>query len=282
MRSKFEMNKILVTGGSGMLGSDLCPILEQSGYNVLKTNSKTLDITDFNMTNNVINEFMPDVIIHCAAYTNVEKAQEDLQSVKNVNEYGTENISKICNENDIVLMYISTDYVFDGNKKTPYTKSDLPNPLNNYGLTKFHGEQLVQKYCKKFYICRTSWLYGHNGKNFVETMLNLATKNQNIKVVDDQIGCPTWTVDLSHALVDILRNKDYGIYNTCGGGETSWYGFAKEIFKLADLNVNLSPCTSVDFKQKATRPKYSVMDNENLCRNWQDAIKDYMNLYHSK
>lgn len=270
---------VLVTGANGMLGQDLCPILEDEGYEVVETDINTLDITNSDMVKKVLSEQKPDVVVHCAAYTNVDKAEEDYDTAHKINAVGTENLAKACAENDITLVYISTDYVFQGNGAKPYKPTDETSPLNNYGLTKYEGEQAVQKYCKKFYICRTAWLYGIHGKNFVETMIALADVKPELKVVDDQTGCPTWTVDLSNAIVKILEESmPYGIYHTCGGGSTSWYGFAKEIFKLANLDVNLLPCTTEEFPRPAKRPKYSVMDNGGLCRPWQKALADYMAL----
>ena len=282
------MRRVLVTGANGMLGQDLCPILEDEGYEVIETDIKNLDITNSDMVKKVISEERPDIVIHCAAYTNVDKAEEDYEIAHKINAVGTENLAKVCTADDITLVYISTDYVFKGNGARPYKPTDETSPLNNYGLTKYEGEQAVQKYCKKFYICRTSWLYGIHGKNFVETMISLAnvpTEHNTIavtkpelKVVDDQVGCPTWTVDLSNAIVKIINDKPYGIYHTCGGGCTSWYGFAKEIFSLANLDVNLKSCATEEFPRPAKRPKYSVMDNEGLCRPWQKALAEYMQI----
>lgn len=266
--------KVLVTGAKGMLGRDLCPILKTNGYEVVETDIDTLDITQD--CENFIREKNPNLVIHCAAYTNVDKAEEDFETANLINAIGTENIAKACAKCEITLVYISTDYVFDGEKNEPYKVNDKTNPLNNYGLTKLRGEEFVKKYCKKYYITRTSWLYGHNGKNFVDTMLGLANKEE-LKVVDDQIGCPTWTVELANGILKIL-NKPYGIYHVCGSGCTSWYGFAKEIFKQVGLNVNLKPCQTDDFPRPARRPKFSVMENDNLTRNWQEALKDYLSI----
>ena len=266
--------KILVTGAKGMLGQDLCPILEDNGYEVVETDVDTLDITKD--CREFISNIKPDLVIHCAAYTNVDKAEEDLETARLINVVGTENIAKACAENDIPLVYISTDYVFDGNKCEPYTADDIPNPLNSYGLTKFQGEEAIKKYCTKYYIARTSWLYGHHGKNFVETMISLADKAE-LKVVDDQIGCPTWTVELANGIIKLL-NKPFGTYHICGSGSTSWYGFAKEIFEQEDLKVNLKPCTTEEFPRPAKRPKYSIMDNNGTTRDWRSALKDYLAL----
>ncbi len=270
--------KVLVTGANGMLGSDLCPMLEDSGYEVIETTIDEIDITDKNNVNEVIDDVKPDYVVHCAAYTNVDKAEEELEIAENINSVGTKNIAEACKRNNTVLVYISTDYVFDGTKNTPYLPNDKTNPINAYGLTKLNGEKAVQEICEKFYILRTSWLYGHHGKNFVETMISLAQKEE-VKVVDDQVGCPTWTVDLSDAIISLIdEDAEYGIYHACGGGKTSWYGFAKEIYNKMNLDVNILPCTTEEFPRPARRPQYSVMDNEGLLRDWKLALNDYIEL----
>lgn len=269
--------KVLVTGAKGMLGQDLCPILEDNGYDVIETDIHNLDITNLENVTNIINNETPEIIIHCAAYTNVDKAEEDLENARKINVLGTENLAKICGEKDITLIYISTDYVFDGEANTPYLPNSKTNPINNYGLTKLEGEEAVKKYCKKYYIARTSWLYGHHGKNFVETMISIADKPE-LKVVDDQIGCPTWTVELANGIVKLIQGEEYGIYHICGSNSTSWYGFAKEIFKQINKEVNLLPCSTKEFPRPAKRPKYSVMENNKICRDWKLALKDYLAL----
>lgn len=269
--------KVLVTGANGMLGQDLCPILKDNGYEVIPTDVDTLDITDLSIVEKVLSEQKPDILIHCAAYTNVDKAEEDYQTAHKINALGTENLARVCGENDITMVYISTDYVFGGKKDKKYKPTDETEPLNNYGLTKLEGEQAVRKFCKKYYITRTAWLYGIHGKNFVETMISLADKPE-LKVVDDQVGCPTWTVELCNGIIKLLSGKAYGTYHVCGNGETSWYGFAKEIFNLAGLKVNLVPCNTDEFPRPAKRPQYSVMDNQGICRPWQNALADYVEL----
>ena len=269
--------KILVTGAKGMLGQDLCPILEDNGYEVIETDIDNLDITNIEVCNLVLSKEKPDIVIHCAAYTNVDKAEEDLDTASKINILGTENIAKACKKIDATLVYISTDYVFDGKKKEPYLVNDETNPINNYGHTKLQGELVTKRYCKKYYIIRTSWLYGHYGKNFVETMLSLKNKEE-LKVVEDQIGCPTWAVELANGIVKIIENEDFGTYQICGSGSTSWHGFAKEIFKLENIKTNLKPCTTDEFPRPAKRPKYSAMDNNKICRNWKIALKDYLAL----
>lgn len=272
------MKKILVTGANGMLGHDLCPTLEDAGFETIETDVDTLDITNFEQAEAFFAQTQPDAVVHCAAYTNVNKAEEDIDTAMKINAEGTENLAKICAKANIPIVYVSTDYVFDGTKNEPYLPYDKPCPVNAYGLTKLKGEEAIQEHCEKFYITRTSWLYGLHGKNFVETMLSLADKPE-LKVVDDQIGCPTWTQELSNGIATLLSEEaPYGIYHVCGTGKTSWYGFAKEIFELAGLNVNLIPCKSDEFPSPAKRPAYSVMYNDNICRTWKAALKDYMEL----
>lgn len=271
------MLKVLVTGANGMLGQDLCPILSDNGYEVIETDIHNLDITNAEMTETVLEEEKPDIVVHCAAYTNVDKAEEDLETARLINVTGSENLAKACKKIEAKMVYISTDYVFDGKGEKPYTPTDKPAPINNYGLTKLEGEEAVRNNLEKYYICRTSWLYGHHGKNFVETMISLADKPE-LKVVDDQVGCPTWTVELANAIVKILDGKPYGTYHTCGSNYTSWYGFAKEIFTGVNRKVNLLPCATDEFPRPAKRPAYSVMENNGICRDWKLALKDYLAL----
>ncbi len=271
------MKKVLVTGANGMLGKDLCPIFEANGYKVIRTDVANMDITNSIEVELKITQENPEFIIHCAAYTDVDSAEKDIKTARLINKIGTENIAKASSKTNSTLVYISTDYVFDGNTTRPYSSSDNTNPINNYGLTKLEGEHAIEKYCKNYYIVRTSWLYGIHGKNFVETMINLAN-NPEIKVIDDQVGCPTWTVDLANGIINLIKTKHYGKYHICGGGYTSWYGFAKEIFKYENLKVNLAPCTTQEYPRAANRPRYSVMDNNGTCRNWESALKDYIKL----
>lgn len=269
--------KVLVTGANGMLGQDLCPILEDLDYEVIETDINNLDIINELLTHKVMLNEKPDVVIHCAAYTNVDKAEEEFEQANLINVVGTENVAKACAKNDAILVYVSTDYIFDGKKQAPYEVDDKPNPINNYGLTKFQGEEVVKKYCKDYYIARTSWLYGHHGKNFVETMI--AHKNdENLKVVNDQIGCPTWTVELANGIIKMLEEFEYGTYHICGSGQTSWYEFAKEIFEYLDISVNLQHCKTENYPRPAKRPQYSAMNNHKICRNWKQALHDYLDL----
>ncbi len=273
-----DYGRILVTGANGMLAKDLCPMLEDADFEVIETTRNELDVTDELQVHRVISDVKPDYVIHCAAYTNVDKAEEEPDTAELVNAKSAEYIAKACNSNNAVMIYISTDYVFDGTKKTPYVPDDTTNPTGAYGLSKLHGEEAVRKFCPAHYIIRTSWLYGHHGKNFVETMISLAEKTE-LKVVNDQVGCPTWTVDLSDAMISFIDEEPpFGTYHACGAGSTSWYGFAKEIFDLMSLNVNLIPCTTEEFPRPAKRPAYSVMDNSGLLRDWKQALQEYIEL----
>lgn len=271
--------KILVTGARGMLGQDLCPMLEDEDFEVIETDCHNMDITDSSAVNNNILSEKPNFIIHCAAYTNVDGAVKDFISALRINEKGTENIARAAAKIDVPVLYISTDYVFDGTKNSPYNPDDIPNPINNYGLSKLKGEEVIKKYCDKYYIVRTSWLYGHHGNNFAETMLKLSDETDEIKIVDDQTGCPTWTGALSEAIVDLIEEEaDYGIYHICGSGKTTWYKFANEIFKIANKKTKTVPVTSKEFPRPAKRPAYSVLNNENICPDWKISLKQYMDL----
>lgn len=274
--------KVLVTGAYGMLGRDLCPMFEKEGYEVIKTGSNNLDITNSIQVNTFIKSKKPEIILHCAAYTNVDKAESDKENAYKVNVSGSENIAKAAFAIDATVVYISTDYVFDGKKTTPYLPNDIPNPLSIYGLTKYQGEEKIKEFSKKYYIARTSWLYGIYGKNFVETMINLSSKKE-LSVVENQIGCPTWTVELTKGILRLIKEKrPYGIYHISGGGATSRYDFVKEIYRQLNLKVNLKPCKDEDFPQAAKRPLYSVLDNDNIIRNWNEALCDYLKLRSEK
>lgn len=273
-----DYGRILVTGANGMLARDLCPMLEDADFEVIETTRNELDVTDELQVRRVISDVKPDYVIHCAAYTNVDKAEEEPEIAELVNAKSAEYIAKACNSNNAVMIYISTDYVFGGIQTRPYIPDDIATPIGAYGLSKLHGEEAVRKFCPAHYIIRTSWLYGHHGKNFVETMISLAEKTE-LKVVDDQVGCPTWTVDLSDAIISFIDEEPpFGTYHACGAGSTSWYGFAKEIFDLMSLNVKLIPCTTEEFPRPAKRPAYSVMDNDGLLRDWKQALQEYIEL----
>lgn len=274
-----EQIKLLVTGAKGMLGRDLVPVLELVGYSVVYADIEEFDITSEKQTSEFINSSKPDVIIHCAAYTNVDKAEEDQEKAFLINETGTKHIANVSKDLNAKLICISTDYVFNGEKETPYNPDDPVAPINVYGLSKLKGEQAAQ-INPRTYIARTSWLYGFHGKNFVSTMINLARKNNELRVVDDQVGCPTWTVALSNALINIIEtDKPYGIYHTCGSGSCSWYEFACEIFKLMDMDVKVQPVKTEEFSRLAKRPRNSIMNNSNICPDWKDSLKEFIKTY---
>lgn len=271
--------KILITGAKGMLGQDLCPMLEDEGHEIIETDIQNMDITNFDEVSNVFDENKPDFVIHAAAYTNVDEAETKKEIAALINVKGSENIAIASAKLDIPMLIISTDYVFDGTSNKSYNPMDKTNPINNYGLTKLQAEEAVKKHCKKYYIVRTSWLYGHHGKNFVETMIELSKKLSEIKIVDDQIGCPTWTCALSNGIIELIEQEaEFGTYHICGSGKTSWFGFANEVFKLANIDVKTIPVTTEEFPRPANRPKYSVMNNENICPDWKVSLKEYMEL----
>jgi dTDP-4-dehydrorhamnose reductase len=270
--------KVLVTGANGMLGTDLCELLRQSGYETIPTTRKDFDITNETACEDFLNSCDFDILIHCAAYTNVDGAESNKESAFDINAKATSYIAEITAKKNVPLVYISTDYVFDGMKSEPYKPSDEPNPINVYGASKRCGE-ITAQFNPKHYIVRSSWLYGIHGKNFVETIINLASTQPVLKVVNDQTGCPTWTHDLSNSLINLIKDDSpYGIYHLCGGGYTTWYDFTREIFKLAGLKNEVIPVKTEEFPRPAKRPAFSPMDNNHALRHWKEALKDYMEL----
>jgi dTDP-4-dehydrorhamnose reductase len=280
--------RILVTGAKGMLGTDLVCILEEKNHEVFATDIEELDITQLDSLNKMTEDISPDVIINCAAYTDVDNAEEEPEKAFLINGIGVRNLALVCKKLDIDLCHISTDYVFDGTKENPYTPDDLPNPINTYGKSKLAGENYIQEIWNKFYIIRTSWLYGKYGKNFVYTILNLAKKQKELRVVNDQIGSPTWTVTLSKAIAKIIQTQKYGIYHVTDKTENgiSWYEFAKEIIRLSKFNAELIRMKTEQLLRLVRRPKYSVLDikmaqivlNEGLPF-WTESLTSFLKLY---
>lgn len=284
--------KYFVTGVKGQLGYDVMLELEKRGYNdAVGVDIEEMDITDSESVDKVISSEKPDVVIHCAAWTAVDLAEDEdkKEKVHLVNAVGTENIAKVCKKLDCKMIYISTDYVFDGQGTRPWEPDDERNPLNVYGQTKYEGELAVEKWLEKYFIVRIAWVFGQNGKNFVRTMLNLGKTHDKLTVVDDQIGSPTYTPDLARLLVDMAESDKYGIYHATNEGFCSWYEFACEIFKQASeydsvyKNVSVSPVTSDKYPSKAKRPSNSRMNKEKLTENgfeklpaWQDALRRYI------
>jgi len=253
--------KILVTGAGGMLAADLIPLFEKD-YHVIGLTRKELDITNKEAVWNILKDTTPDVVINCAAYTNVDKAEEQKKEAFKVNGIGVSNLADVCSKLGIQLCHISTDYVFDGKKSVPYTPFDCPNPINFYGQSKLAGEKYIHWICNKFYIVRTSWLYGVKGKNFVKTIIEISKEKDVIKVVDDQIGSPTWTVTLAEGIKKIILSGYYGIHHITDKSEggISWYQFAKEILNIMGYDINVVPIKSQQYPTVAKRPSYSVLD----------------------
>ncbi len=278
--------KVLVTGVKGQLGYDVVNELEKRGHDVFGTDVHNMDITDGAAVEQTIKAYMPDMVIHCAAYTAVDNAEDNIELCRKINKDGTENIARACRETDAAMIYISTDYVFDGQGERPWKPEDRTDPLNVYGLTKYEGEQAVQKYLDKFFIVRIAWVFGVNGKNFIKTMLRLGKERGAVSVVNDQFGTPTYTYDLARLLADMAESDKYGIYHaTNEGGFCSWYEFACEIFRAAGMDVSVTPVSSGEFPAKAKRPENSRMSKEKLSEqgferlpDWKDAVKRYVDI----
>ncbi|TMV50996.1 dTDP-4-dehydrorhamnose reductase [Paenibacillus mesophilus] len=274
--------RILVTGANGQLGQDLVKILTRE-QEVHGLGRDQLDITSEDQCNRVISDLRPDAIIHSAAYTAVDMAETEEDLAYKINAFGTRNLAIAAEKIGAKLCYISTDYVFDGTGSRPYREYDHPNPHSVYGKSKRAGEQLVQSLSSRYYIVRTSWVYGLYGANFVKTMLKLAQDRDTLKVVSDQVGSPTYTVDLARFLEQLVQTERYGIYHASNSGVCSWYEFAKAIFEEADIGINVKPCKTEDFPRPAPRPKYSVMDHMSIrvnqfedLRDWREALKEFL------
>lgn len=277
--------RVLVTGVKGQLGYDVVKELERRGYVGIGVDVEEMDITDPVAVDKVIKESKVDKVVHCAAWTAVDLAEEKEDICRMVNANGTENIAKVCKELDIPMVYFSTDYVFDGQGTRPWQPDDpVVKPLNVYGQTKYEGEQAVEKYLDKYYIVRIAWVFGVNGKNFIKTMLNLGKTRDTLTIVSDQIGTPTYTYDLAKLVVDMCEKEEYGKYHvTNEGGYISWADFAKEIFAQAGMNVNVIPVTTVEYGAKAIRPFNSRLEKGKLTEHgfdrlptWQDALARYL------
>lgn len=283
------MNELHKRGHEGV-GSDIAPQYSgaQDGSAVTAMPYIQLDITDAAAVSRVLHEVKPDAVVHCAAWTAVDAAEdvENQSKVRAINAEGTANIAEVCKELDCKMVYISTDYVFNGQGETPW-QPDCKDyaPLNFYGRTKLEGELAVSSRLEKYFIVRIAWVFGLNGKNFIKTMLKLGETHDTLRVVNDQIGTPTYTLDLSRLLVDMIETEKYGYYHaTNGGGYISWYDFARAIFRAAGMNVNVLPVTTAEYgESKAKRPFNSRLDKSKLTANgfqplpaWQDALERYM------
>jgi dTDP-4-dehydrorhamnose reductase len=277
--------RVLVTGADGQLGYDMVKRLNENSIECLGTSINELDITNEAQTNEVITNYNPDVVVHCAAYTAVDKAEDERELCYNVNVLGTKYVAAACKDIDAKMVYISTDYVFDGKGDQPFEVTDQPNPINYYGKTKYEGELEVQKLLNKYFIIRISWVFGKNGNNFVKTMLRLAKERDEISVVADQIGSPTYTYDLTRLIVDMIQTEKYGIYHATNEGYCSWYEFACEIFRQAGLGVKVKPIKTEDYITKAKRPKNSRLSKKKLVqqgfsglKEWEGALREFIKI----
>lgn len=276
--------KVVVTGVKGQLGYDVMRELTKRGHEAVGVDIEEMDITDAAAVKRVLTDCAPDAVVHCSAYTAVDRAEDEPELCRRVNAEGTKNIAEVCAELDCKLIYLSTDYIFSGEGERPWEPDDEPAPLNVYGQTKYEGEQEIKSRCKKYFIVRISWVFGINGNNFIKTMLRLGRENGAVKVVDDQIGSPTYTYDLAVLLVDMAESDRYGQYHATNEGICSWYEFAKEIFRAAGMeDVTVTPVSSDEFPAKAKRPFNSRMSKEDLIKNefnklptWQDAVERYL------
>lgn len=269
--------KVFVTGISGQLGYDVARTLKQENIAYLGVSSKELDITDSIAVRRMIENYRPDAVIHCAAWTAVDKAEENEERVMAVNVGGTRIIAEVCRDIDAKMLYISTDYVFPGTGERFYEVDDFTGPVNVYGRSKLAGERVVQELLERYFIVRISWVFGKNGNNFVRTMLRLARSNNEIKVVYDQIGSPTYTADLAPLLCEMVQTDKYGIYHATNEGVCSWAEFAQEVFKKSSLKRDVIPIK--DYPSVAMRPNNSRISKQSLDKNgfkrlptWQDAL----------
>lgn len=275
--------KILVTGYAGQLGYDVVKELNRRNIECIGTTRDTFDLTDADRVKALITQYHPEGVIHCAAYTAVDKAEDEPEICQAVNAAGTENIAKACAQINAKLLYISTDYVFPGTGEQYYEVNDRTAPLSVYGKTKLAGENAVKAIIDKHFIVRVSWVFGKNGNNFVKTMLKLAKERDELSIVADQIGSPTYTADLAPLLCDMIATKQYGTYHATNEGICSWAEFAQEIFRQAGSAVNIKPVPSAEYPTKALRPLNSRMSKSALAAAgfkqlppWQDAVRRFL------
>jgi len=273
---------VIVTGANGQVGQSLQFISPNyPDIQFVFCDSKVLDITNLNNINQVFEQYKPNYCINTAAYTTVDKAESEPEKAHLINVIGPKNLAEVCKKFDTTLLHISTDFVFDGTKKTPYIEEDIPNPTGVYGKTKLDGEKAIQETWHKYFIIRTSWVYSQFGNNFMKTMLRLALERDKLSVVNDQIGTPTHAVDLAQALMSIITKCQtelvgvFGIYNFSNEGQCSWYDFAKKIFEINNININLQPIPTVSYPTPAKRPSYSVLDKTKIKTFFGLKIKDW-------
>ena len=275
--------KVLVTGVKGQLGYDVVKDLEKRGHQPIGVDRDEMDLMDNEAIRTFIMNLKPEAIIHCAAYTAVDKAEEEVETCYQINAEAVKVISECAKELDVKLIYISTDYVFDGTKEGEYVETDLPNPINVYGASKLKGEQYVQTLLEKYYIVRISWVFGVNGNNFIKTMRRLGSERDELNIINDQVGSPTYTADLAPLLVDMMETDKYGIYHATNEETCSWYEFANEIFKQSGIEVKTNPITTNQYPTAAKRPMNSKMSKVKLVESgfsllptWKDALTSYL------
>lgn len=278
---------VLVTGAKGQVGQALQFIApNHPDVQFVFCDSKELDITNLNNIKQIFEHFKPNYCINTAAYTAVDKAESELEKAHLINVVGAKNLAKFCKEFDTILLHISTDFVFDGTKDSPYSEEDIPNPTGVYGQTKLDGEKAIQETWHKHFIIRTSWVYSQFGNNFMKTMLRLASERDKLSVVNDQIGTPTNAVDLAEVLLKMvtehskLITEHFGIYNFSNEGQCSWFDFAKKIFEFNDIKINLEPIPTTSFPTPAKRPAFSVLDKSKIkkafgveVKHWEMSLK---------
>lgn len=289
---------VLITGSNGQLGRELAknlsngftelgPIPETlQGAQVVCVDVEEMDITNYDAVVDLVEELNLDLIINCAAYTNVNKCETDSDAAFRVNALGARNLAMAAERFGAKLVHVSTDYVFSGEDREPRTEWDLCNPQSVYGKTKYLGEQYVRDFCSRYFIVRTAWLYGYVGNNFVKTILRLARENGGVKVVNDQFGNPTNAADLAHHILKLAATEQYGVYHCTGSGECSWYDFASKIVEYAGIPATVTPCTTDEYPTPAKRPAYSALDHRMLrntvgdeMRPWQEALKYFLDHY---
>ncbi|MDI6704369.1 MAG: dTDP-4-dehydrorhamnose reductase [bacterium] len=273
--------RILITGVKGMLGQDLKRGL--SSHELFGVDISDFDITDRYLTQKRIGEIKPEMVIHTAAYTDVDGCEKDPDLAYRVNAVGTQNVVLACKEYHVIMVYISTDFVFSGDKKEPYIEFDHPNPINVYGQSKLAGEWFVQNLLDRFFIIRTSWLFGKNGRNFVDTILKLAAEKDFLEVVNDQVGSPTYTVHLAQEINRLIKTSSFGIYHISNRGYCSWFEFAKRVLKISGKETRVLPIKSQELNLPAKRPPYSVLRNYCLeltigdeMKEWDVALEEYL------
>lgn len=277
--------KVMITGKDGQLASDLIRVLK-GDHEIYAFNRREMDITDLATVQNTVRNIGPDLIIHAAAYTKVDQAEQEQDAAFLVNTYGTRNMAVAAQPIGAKIIYLSTDYVFAGTADLPYREFDAVGPLNVYGKSKLAGEEMIKSLTDKFYIIRTSWVYGQHGSNFVKTMLRMGKEREELFVVDDQIGSPTYTMDLAFFIRELMLTDKYGIYHASNSGYCSWYEFAEAIFEEVGLSIRVHPVTIKEVPRLAPRPAFSVLDHLSIrtngfsaFRHWREALKEFLSSY---